>query len=752
MKKYLVFITLLLSNIYTVYCCGFYPYGEELRYSLFLPKYFSHVGFDAFNYHADLLSPELENSIDYSANVYDWFDYTHKKVSLEQIDECLHHLAFTDIHDKSTNQFVQYLYKHKLDAVIRYLIIAKKCEDFNKIDHDDEWERNSPSPLRNSIIMNELNQSITHEKSPYLKRKYAFLILRTAYYTGNLAKTTPIFKEYFEKGKKDYLYYWASFFNCFNKEAPSVDIANIMAYSPEKRYASYYYFHEQFNLKKALATTTAPSDIANLYAYASVQRLDPNLGYLKIIYQNASQSAILDFLLLREINKIEDWVYTPYYTNFSPAVEFDSGSDKSDDILSTAVLRARSEKDRLYAKQVLDFIQTIDYKKIKDPLVWKAAEIQLLFITKNYPTCLNKISDFEERYASEKVMEQIEKIKALCMICNQPTGAAVIKEEAKPIILKYLNDKRFTFSIGRELEYRNNLPDGLALMALNNNPHLYDYFDNAMYWQGNRHVYSENLVFFYEYFDYLDFVYSAKALKVMVDKINPLTKDKFYLTIYAQLLHDKNYLLDLLGTKYIREEQLQEAERTFKQIGQQYWEENYNAWERDKFEDRYTFDQNPFYDLKHTEPFVSRVEKFEVTKLSVTSHLMKYLALANNPNTKDRDYYYFIVANCYFNMTQYGNSWMMRRFYTSSMRDEYINESYIDEMEYRSNCLAQKYYRLAYEHAKTAKFKALCLRMEDYAKEQTSNKYLKLREQYPQYYDELTSSCIFLETYFKARR
>jgi hypothetical protein len=29
----------------------------------------------------------------------------------------------------------------------------------------------------------------------------------------------------------------------------SIDIANIMAYSPEKKYASYFYFNDKFNLK-----------------------------------------------------------------------------------------------------------------------------------------------------------------------------------------------------------------------------------------------------------------------------------------------------------------------------------------------------------------------------------------------------------------------------------------------------------------------------------------------------------------------
>jgi hypothetical protein len=259
------------------------------------------------------------------------------------------------------------------------------------------------------------------------------------------------------------------------------------------------------------------------------------------------------------------------------------------------------------------------------------------------------------------------------------------------------------------------------------------------------------LKYFYEYFDYLDFVYSANELQIVINKLNTTVEDDFIKIIYSQLLKDKNYLIDLLGTKYIRENRLMLAEKTFKLLSNDYWQENYNAWERDKYEDYYSFDENPFYDLKHTESFIPHNEKFVVTKLSVTQHLIKYLRYANNPKTNNRDYYYFLVANCYLSMTQYGNSWMMRRYTSTSDYNQGNNESYIDEIEYRNGNQAQKYYYLAYKNAKTDKFKALCLRMEDYSKDNISSKFEKLKSQYPEYYKDL-SSCENLEAYFKARR
>ena len=149
--------------------------------------------------------------------------------------------------------------------------------------------------------------------------------------------------------------------------------------------------------------------------------------------------------------------------------------------------------------------------------------------------------------------------------------------------------------------------------------------------------------------------------------------------------------------------------------------------------------------------------------------------MANNPKTKDRDYYCFLIANCYYNMSQYGHSWMMRRF-NSTYNDyrEGINDSYIDELEYRNCEFALQYYKLAYENAKTEKFKALCLKFlsklenhrlknkneRDYDTDYevyeniilTKNKYFQLlKKNYSKYEDDL-SNCENLDEYFKARR
>ncbi|REG98431.1 hypothetical protein [Flavobacterium aquicola] len=760
MKKFLVFTVLLVSSFYKSIACGYSPYGEDIRYCLLRPEYFKYSHYKAFYYNANLWGFDYDlNSNSYKtsveANILDWYNFTNRKVSVESIEDFNNNLTLTDISPKSNNDFIQYLYKNDKKDAITYLKTAKNCEMINGFFEQDVWERDEAvNTNKRGDFLNKLVKITQQERNSYFKRKYAFLTTRFAYYAGEMDVIKTVFENNFNRSKKDYLYYWSLFFYNFTKsDAESMlNTANLMSNCPEKTYASYYYFHEGFKISEALKHARSKEEIANVYAYASVQKVDKNLDYLKEIYKNNPKSEILGFLLLREINKIEDWVYTPYYSNYSPSTQFDYWSEDNDKI-TTQILRDRSEKDRLYALNVLDFVESIDLKAIQDPLVWEASQINLLFMTRKYADCLQHIASFEKKFKNDKSLEQIEKIKALCLTANQENGKAIIKHEIQNVILKYKNDERFIFALGRELEFKGNITDGIALISL-----LESNFDNGydtsdVEWQGNRIQTSGNLEVFYTYFDYLDFVYSAKDLQIIVNKLKGGNLSQFEKAIYAKLLKDKDYLKDLLGTKYIRENQLSNALITFKSINERYWEDNYNAWERGNYGDDYTFDQNPFYDFKHTENFIEHKERFLVTKLSITEHLIKYNNLANNPKTKDRDYYYFLLANCYYNMSDYGNSWMMRRYFssTSYFGQDYENESYIDEIEYRNKLKAVAYYKLAFQNAKTAKFKALCLRMMDYAEENEYSDSKKVATQFPEYSVDL-SGCENLADYFKSRR
>lgn len=756
MRNYLLFSILLLSS--TLFACGYSPFGEDVRYCLFKPSYFNYGNYKMFYYNANRFGFEEERYENqkpfYHANELDWYNYVNKKVSLESIRVFMKAAKFTDIKPGSDSEFLKYLYANKKLDAIKYLAVAKKCEVLNSVyAENDVWERNTTDISKQKALLDNLVKTYKAETNLYFKKKYAFLAIRLAFYIGNSEVIEDVFENQFKNAEKEYLYYWSSYFNAFSNksDAKMNEVAALLEHSPEKYYASYYFFKDNFNLQKALKFAKTKEDVAHLYGYAAVQKVDQSLPYLKEIYKNNTQSKLLSFLLLREINKIEDWVYTPYYTNYLPSVQGNTGYwNDSEDKATTNTLRLRSESDRLYAKEVLSFIQSVAVSDTENPVLWKASEIQLLFITRDYDACLSKINEFQTNYSSELVWEQIEKIKALCITSNQDHGNAILKPEIENIVQKYKKDQRFIFALGRELEFRGNIADGLALLSLCVTQD--DYSNNDVEWRGSRLKNSKYMEVFYSYFDYVDYVYDAAELQKVIQIIPSKNQTAFQRFLYQKLNDDFNYLKDVLGTKYIREDNLNKALLTFRSIPGTYWQENYNAWERGKFDGNYVFDENPFFKIRYTESFIENKDPFLVNKLSVTEHLVKYLTKAHNPNEKDRDYYYFLIANCYYNMSDAGNSWMMRRYSSyASFRSDYNNESYIDEGEYRQNLKAKAYYLMAYKNAKTDKFKALCLRMLDFVDSNYPNNFRLVRNEFPQFHKDL-SNCDNLNDYFKARR
>jgi hypothetical protein len=64
---------------------------------------------------------DYEYQNQYESNVEDWYSFAKKQVPIDDINECLNTYKLTDISSSSSNKFLQYLYKNKLNNIIQYL-------------------------------------------------------------------------------------------------------------------------------------------------------------------------------------------------------------------------------------------------------------------------------------------------------------------------------------------------------------------------------------------------------------------------------------------------------------------------------------------------------------------------------------------------------------------------------------------------------------------------------------------------------
>lgn len=769
MKNFLLFILILVSK--PLFACGFYPYGEELRFSFFNPNVFRYYGYSEFNYSSDSFKPKAlyeEEEAELSPNEVLWLRYCNHKVPASAVWEVL----YGDKTIGNDNKMLQYLHRQQDWEAINYLKFAKSCEFFNTW-LDDPWERRSGAilPERTKQIDKaiRLSKQVTNNE---IKRRYTFLAIRLAFYNKDFATIRKLYDTVFKnQGNQDILNYWSLYFRTLaetDKALANFYAARVFENAPDKRFMIAQQYNRTVPIDQVLKYAATNQEKASVYFLAGILKHDRALENLEKTYRYNPRSEAMNFLLLREVNKIEDWIFTPYYSLFSPSVT--SFWEEN----SVKIVLKRVENDRDYARKVLRFVNTVNINKVEDAVFWKTTKAHLLFITKDYSESLVLIGQLaQENKSNAALLKQLALLKALNLTANQANGKAVIPEEVQTIILKNKDNQKFIFALGRELEYKGNTTDAALLYTRLGNG---DRYSSEVVWKTQKNKGDTYFDFYDNYFDYVNVMYTPKQLEQLIGDIlaNRNKKDVFSAWKYNGLQKEIPRLYDLLGTKYIRRNELPAALAGFKKVTQDFWDKKYTAWEKTASYWDYSnvFDKNPFYELNYTPKFIPVKDSMRLTKTSITRQLIRYLNKADNPAEQNRDYYYFLTANCYYNMTQYGNAWMMRRYSWSSSGNHSVLE---DESEYYECNLAKKYYRLALENAKTRKFKALCLRMigrceknrlayrypdrygsdiKDYDSYLLGKNryYSDLKNNYSDDYTSLTSDCSFFEDYFKARR
>ena len=781
MKRLAVFIAVLLSSIITA--CGYYPYGEDLRFSFLNPKNFPYRNYASFYYSALGFTAEPEVGADIRDNEELWKKYCGNKASLEDIEDVLNNYSYSDIGPDRKNSFLKYLYAQKDTEAINYLKFAKNCEYFNTW-QDDPWERNDKTAdVKRKDLIEKAVSFAKSSRNMEIRKRYAFLAVRLAFYQEDMKILNQIYNQYFSVDKTDTVIdVWALYFKAVSEDNPGLKnlyLAKVFALSPAKRFVAWQLFVSKLPQEETLKYAKNNAEKSAVLLMYGIYNPEKNLENLKKMYAVDAGAEGLSFLLLRETSKLEDWIYTPYYSLFEPAIRQNYfTSDNDPESQSIQRILKRTETDREYAGKVLEFINAADLSKVENPEFWKFVKAELMLMIRNYSGSLEEIAGLEKILpVNSEIRGNLELIKALNLFARQEPEKAIIPEETKKILLKNKHNKYFIFALGRELEYLGNTDDAALLYVSLDTSHQNDYF--SVFYKSLKNTKKTFTDYYADYFDYFDAVYTSGQLKSFLSKAETLSKseDPFYRNYHPLKQTQMNELYDLLGTKYIRENQLQPALAVFQKLGEDYFDGQSALWEREKEDNKEAgkiFSENPFYELKYTPDFIDKKEEFRLNKISITKKLIEYINRAENINEKDRDYYYFLVANCYYNMSQYGNAWMMKRYNLSSSGNFSVRE---DNEEFNTANLAKLYYGKALEQAKTEKFKALCLRMQGrcenykldfkqeeavdyfYASEgyeedrlQSNIYYQDLARNYGDYYSDMMSGCDSFAKYFKARR
>lgn len=351
--------------------CGFYLLGEEYRIALLNP-YLLGDDYAAFFYSSEYLN-KLENATngsDRRANVTAWAEELGPGVTADDAYALIYQTSLEDWVNATSGDLPESFKNNPAWAAVAnrtmiadYLLYAKAYE---KPAFYDPWDDTPVAPgvaaLRSDFPSWAKAGYEAAAPGSFLRARWAYQLLLLARYDDNWDGVISIYTEHFA-GQDGPLAVWASF-----QAAPAwkdqkkqlVAYANAFTYAPEKALAAYNRSLESFDPEDYNDAVGSNEESANLYVLSAVKHPGPALLAIQNAYELSPGHPLIELLLVREINKLEDWLMTNRLTNNAPPIQlFDDPDYVNPQQYRTERERLREKAhkaDRNYLKRLRSFL------------------------------------------------------------------------------------------------------------------------------------------------------------------------------------------------------------------------------------------------------------------------------------------------------------------------------------------------------------------------------------------------------------
>lgn len=686
-------IILLLPTRTATNACGYGPESEETRYMLFNPDLLQQRSWWSFFYNDKLyyLDGTVRDHEDERALAQTWMRYLKYDGAVEPAVDYI----FSDLSDS-----VRAL--HPFDKVVKsngaaaaYFALAYQCAAVAS--EPDPWAEEGASEIlsrQRKEVINSLEERLRETTDEFLKRRYAFQLVKLYYYEDRLEKFNKVYHRYFPAKDTTTLDWWAMHYKSMMLERQQMyDSANylhalVFSHSSNKRFASAFSFSRE-RLEDIMSLATTNRARADVLVLAESINPGPSGNRLSEIYQYDPQHPMLPLLISREINKLEDWWYSGQY-GYGDGAAVRADADYLDALLNTV------RSMQTVAQQYPDFYYTsLTYLQLMKGDT-SGARSAFNNIKGTHPDVVFQrqlleviLLSQEGDIASSDTQEKIGKIYHQLL-----TGRTGRFESQKAL-----------YSISSYLRYA---------FAQKKMIHLAGLFDN---YASNKFCYTcVGVTFEYSMVRYWDEFASAADVQQVVDLYRKKDKnalEEVLLKPYANV----NYLLDLLGVKHLREGNVVAARDAWHQIPDEFW---------------YTF-RNAVENLDH-DPFLENRELLMPPTMSTYSKreaIDRMIALEEEARTQPgrRADNYFMLGNAWYNFTDH--SWFMLRYGWSSYDDQ--NQSFLAQARRKALAYYLKALSLTQDDERRAKLLYMLAALSDD----------QMKRSYARQYEQLSTSSFY---------
>jgi hypothetical protein len=706
----------------TALACGFSAWPGEYRFWLLQPDlapaadlapfYFA----STYLYHDDMTSAARP---DISQNIDEWMAETGGAATRADIDSLLNNTSPADFFDlqrqASANTFLRWLRAPGHTEWMRYITLSKKVEGIAA--NPDPWDENGLRNYKSDAVVRELRRLHQEARSSFVQLRSAYQCLRllglehdglmqqiydawvAPVRSKSWVKAAALYQLAIRRSDMEGHYLLVQAYDAGYQRTPC-----LMRFDPEKT----------DSLLDLARNTHEQAVVLAMRAFNSRGRALPDIAR---IYALAPGHRDLPFLLLREINKIEDWLVTSRVTDFNePAVPdlevnyYESVRPYRDDV-------ARNRRsDSAYAQQLDAFLQRVLAGRKKDHPLLQLYSAHLALVLGKPARARQQLDAVAATQQLSKKLRTQLRVSRLLLDLEDGFGP---KTEARFLQLAKASDEelgvvdpdilrnQLVLYTSRKLRAHGDRVRGLMLLS-----------------QTNRALGELPISRYKTLAQFIGEEARAEDYDAMISILSKQHKSPFEKFVTRSAFRspeefssehpgpdsthgywDRNCLLDYKAGWYLRQHRTQEALATLQRIPRVYWNE-------------YPYKDYPLndpfyvnlYDINEESGIVS------VNKLQAVQEIRRReQRLAAGGRQAAQDCYE--LGNAWFNMSYYGGNWLMTRQYWSQYemasypyRSGHVRRSPEND-DYYGCRRARSYYEQGWRLARDRKLKTFCYYM-----------------------------------------
>ncbi|MBO9566404.1 MAG: hypothetical protein J7621_26755, partial [Niastella sp.] len=659
--------TLLILPKKVARACGFYIWPGEYRFWLLQPDLSNQPGLSPYYFSTLAFFPDDQPESappHYRQNVQEWIALIGGKTNEQDVDAIIYDTPpndfLTNLDQLSkTNSFARLLKQPGNKELLNYMKLAKKIELYTA--NPDPWQENKYSDPNRDKLISEAEARYKSSTNPNLRMRLAYQLVRLYGYDYSY-NTAAKWQQKVADEKIDSWIQYAALYDRA-RSAPEPEkyylMSRVFDQSNFNRKYCLWGFRE-VNLKKVLPFTTSEHERTVLYAMKAFRDPGRTLHNIKYIYSREPHYKEIPFLLLREINKAEDWLLTNKVTGFEPATAESWYAEADGDNVKNYKM------DQLYARQLYDFVkQLLAERKQQDRPLLQLCAAHLAFI-QGMPSVSRQHLEAASRMSNlpAKIKTQIQINDLLLRLEADSSFDKTTEDKLMRLLLApasqldvhspgYMKDQLILYT-GKKLIRNGQRAKGLLLLGKTRRAlgllsiDTYKSVYEMMWETATANDYNEML--------HLLQKQSKSPFERFVTQGTVATPYDYYdwAKDDPKAKWNINKLMDLKAGWYIRQDSLEKALAVLKQIPDTFWL-------------KYPYDEyvkgNPFY-LNINHPRKREKGEEDYDKIQVVAGMIRLKQKAVE-DKKNAALHYYKLANAYYNLTWHGKLWILSKPWSS---------------------------------------------------------------------------------------